>query len=209
MNPEYWPKGPITTVAALDQEATEMVARLGWGLGTFAAVFSADLDQLLLVQLGDYAAKYYGGRPWTLPGGGVAPGESPSHATARELLEECGLVVRADQLRPAGWFPRPYFKGRREHPGELVTLFTTVVPIPPPTLQVNWPETTAAKWVTADFEALAAVPPEGTGEHPLQPLPRHWLYWASIGREILTCPNSAPWVHIYENPTEMKIAPSR
>src|SRR5437899_844499 len=106
MTPEYSPVGPIDTVQAIDREATETAARLGWGLGAFTAVFSTDLQQLLLVRLGDYAAAYYGGQPWTLPGGGVAAGEWPSHAAARELQEECGLAIVADQFRPAGWFSR-------------------------------------------------------------------------------------------------------
>jgi len=204
---EYSAGGLIDTVEAIDREATETVGRLGWGLGAFTAVFSADLNQLLLVQLGDYAAKYYGGRPWTLPGGGVAAGERPSHAAARELLEECGLDVEADQLRPAGWFPRPYFRGRQEKPGELVILFAAQLPMPLPLPRVNWPETVDARWVAADFSALAEVPAAGTGEHPLQPLPRHWLYWASIGREILERPGASPSIHTYENAGAMKVAP--
>jgi ADP-ribose pyrophosphatase YjhB (NUDIX family) len=207
MAPEYSPGGPIHTVEAIDREATEIVARLGWGFGAFTAVFSADLHQLLLVQLGDYAAKYYGGRPWTLPGGGVAAGERPSHAAARELLEECGLELEADQLRPAGWFPRPYFRGRRPRPGELVILFAAQLPTPVPLPRVNWPETVDARWVAADFSALVAVPAEGKGEHPLQPLPRHWLYWAMIGRSILERPGASPLIHTYENAPAMKVAP--
>lgn len=47
---------------------------------------------------------------WSLPGGGVRPGETPEAAARRELAEEVGLAVPA--LRPAGvvcghWDGRP------------------------------------------------------------------------------------------------------
>ena len=35
---------------------------------------------------------------WSLPAGGVEPGESPSAAVAREVAEETGLVVRAETV---------------------------------------------------------------------------------------------------------------
>ena len=74
MTQDSSPVGPIDTVQAIDRQATATITRLDWGLGAFTAVFSGDLQQRLLVRLGDYAAKYHGGQPWTLPGGGVAAG---------------------------------------------------------------------------------------------------------------------------------------
>ncbi len=35
---------------------------------------------------------------WSLPAGAVEPGESPSAAVAREVVEETGLLVRAETI---------------------------------------------------------------------------------------------------------------
>lgn len=35
---------------------------------------------------------------WTLPGGGLEPGESPADAVVREMLEETGIQVRVVRL---------------------------------------------------------------------------------------------------------------
>jgi 8-oxo-dGTP pyrophosphatase MutT (NUDIX family) len=39
------------------------------------------------------------GRHWSLPKGGIEPGESPAQAALREVAEECGLPLESLQLR--------------------------------------------------------------------------------------------------------------
>lgn len=51
----------------------------------------------LLPRAGELALVRWRGR-WYLPGGGIEHGESPAQALQRELLEECGLQVRAIAL---------------------------------------------------------------------------------------------------------------
>jgi ADP-ribose pyrophosphatase YjhB (NUDIX family) len=57
---------------------------------------------LLLVERKD-------GHGWAVPGGSIDPGESPVHASARELQEETGLQVEAGLWRetPPRFVPEP------------------------------------------------------------------------------------------------------
>lgn len=57
------------------------------------AVVVDDEGRLLLAHL---AAP--GRDEWTLPGGGINPGEDPQDAAMREVLEETGLRVEIDEL---------------------------------------------------------------------------------------------------------------
>ena len=93
--------------------------------------------ELLLVK-NSYRAQY------TLPGGYVHRGETPSQAAARELLEEVGLDIPAERFRPA-------FEG--ELPFEFRRDFLTIVEIEldhRPAIQVDNREVVWAGWKHPD-----------------------------------------------------------
>ena len=50
-------------------------------------------DEILMVRHAEPTRSY-----WTLPGGGVEPGETAAAAAVREVFEETGLRVRAVRL---------------------------------------------------------------------------------------------------------------
>jgi 8-oxo-dGTP pyrophosphatase MutT (NUDIX family) len=61
----------------------------------------------LLLRGGDPARP--GLRWWFTPGGGLNPGESPAEGAARELFEETGLRVAADELGEPVWHQITHF----------------------------------------------------------------------------------------------------
>jgi 8-oxo-dGTP diphosphatase len=80
-----------------------------------------------------------------LPGGGMEKDESPAEAAVRELLEECGLVVR-----PGLWLTRAvqflYSKSEKTHFEKLSTFIDVSV------------ESVASSGVEADHELLWTAP---------------------------------------------------
>ena len=73
-----------------------------------AVVFSADRTRVLLVKREDF-------RIWTLPGGGVEPGESWEGAAIRETFEETGYRVAIDRLIGRYWRPQAPRGGDVQH----------------------------------------------------------------------------------------------
>lgn len=57
-----------------------------------------DDKEVLLVR------SWLGHQRWTLPGGGIRRSETPAEAAAREVHEETGLRLAADQLKELGSF---------------------------------------------------------------------------------------------------------
>ena len=60
-------------------------------------------DEKILMVLHRHGGRSY----WTLPGGGVEPGEAPEQAAAREVLEETGLRAHVSRFL----FDEPYRAG--------------------------------------------------------------------------------------------------
>ncbi len=202
---------PQTEVCGLDEfdaEADRVRTELGWSLAVFAAIFDADLNWVLLTQLGDYTKERYGGNLWSLPGGAVLPTEYASRGALRELAEETNLRFDRHDLRPAGWFARPTFKPHfREQEGELLLLFAAIGNPDDPALRPSPPETLQSTFVPYSLESFLTVPTHGVGEHPLQPLPRHWSWWCEAGRLALENQLSEPAVWTYSSREDLRLSP--
>jgi 8-oxo-dGTP pyrophosphatase MutT (NUDIX family) len=61
-----------------------------------------EADRLLLLQVGELGNPEFG-TAWELPGGGIEPGETLAQAMMRELREETGIVIAAEQIAEPTW----------------------------------------------------------------------------------------------------------
>ncbi|MEH0541471.1 NUDIX hydrolase [Streptomyces sp. NPDC006632] len=82
---------------------------------------------------------------WAFPGGHVDPGETSRAAAARELSEETGVQVAADNLRPIGVWDAP----ERDPRGRYVTVAYAAV-VPADTRIVAGDDARTARWWPLD-----------------------------------------------------------
>lgn len=78
---------------------------------------------------------------WALPGGHVDKGETSLDASVRELEEETGITVPADDLRQVGTFDAP----GRDPRGRYVSVAYTAT-LPTPVQPTAGDDATAARW---------------------------------------------------------------
>lgn len=111
-------------------------------VGAVVLVRDAGSDRLLLLRQPP-------GRSWSLPAGLLARGESPVEGALRELAEESGIVLAAEQLTAA--VPNALV----HHRGRWVDLvFEATVPAAGTRLRVDGAEVLEAAW-----HDVAALPP--------------------------------------------------
>ncbi|PPK95959.1 ADP-ribose pyrophosphatase YjhB (NUDIX family) [Kineococcus xinjiangensis] len=166
--PEEDPLGPEWATAA-DGTRTRSAARV---------VVLDGASRVLLVRGGDPAVP--GSRWWFTPGGGIAAGESPAEAAARELAEETGIAVAPAALTGPVLRRAPVFEwlGRSCRQEEL--FYLARLPSPPRLSRAGWTALERAtlddvRWWAAGELAVTAddVYPPSLAEH-VERLGRGW-----------------------------------
>lgn len=78
---------------------------------------------------------------WSLPGGGMRRHESVAECTAREVLEEVGLIIDPAKVKSLASEPAP---GRHDH---FTAVYVLVELAKASQLKVRWPEIFDAAWL--------------------------------------------------------------
>jgi 8-oxo-dGTP diphosphatase len=121
-------------------------------VGTRARILVTDHSGRVLLVQGKWS-QWYGDNSWMLPGGGVRWGEQPAQAAARELAEEIGIIVAADDLELLG---REYVREQRI--GYSAYLYRLAVN-PAVPLKLQRSEIARAEWFDAQtIETLRLKP---------------------------------------------------
>lgn len=192
-------------VKHFDDASRRMNDKAEYGLAAFTALVHEDSRRVLMVQLGDYARRNFGGNPWTLPGGKIEVNEAPSQGACREIAEETGIELSQHTLRLAAWLTRPYLNSVHRG-GELILLYVAQTPRIE-LVKCAPPETIAGEFQKFDYRKWLTVPETGCGEHPLQPLRKHWIYWTYLAFECLEHSHRRPHYWNYPSAVEMRLPP--
>lgn len=105
------PSAPDPDADAPDSEPTDLPAAALTGVDLRVGAYGVIHDERGVL-LAHWREGAYGG--WTLPGGGMEPGEHPEQTVVREVKEETGFDVRVDALLGVGSIIIP---GARRIPG--------------------------------------------------------------------------------------------
>lgn len=195
---EFLPSRPLETLGDVDKEAERVRRELDWSLAAFVGIFDSEsMNWVVLVQLG------YAGNIRCLPGGAVHEDEAPSDGALREVWEETGLELSKGLLRPAAWFPRPYYQSRHKaHPGELLVLYGALWDGGSDALRPSPPETVDVGFLAFSLENFLSE--TGSAELGLRP---HWAYWCATARRALQQQLEPPLIHVYPDRESMQRAP--
>lgn len=138
---------PVEPAAPVEVPTGPPGARRLQRLAAYAVVVVE--GRLLMSQLASWVGGA-GGR-WSLPGGGVDPGETPLDGVVREVQEEAGQDVLVDalvQVQAAHWIGDVSAGQRHEdfHAVRLIHLATCPEPTPARVVEIDG-STAAAAWV--------------------------------------------------------------
>ena len=95
------------------------------------AVVLDSAGRVLLLQVGEFGNPAFG-TAWELPGGGIEAGEAHAQAVIRELREETGIIVGAEQVATPTWSRDVLYeyRGARRLQHEAISMVRLAGPTP-------------------------------------------------------------------------------